>query len=102
MAGSPASRPPRIARPSGAFASLPRSRASAIGIMAKKAARAVIVTGRTRIDAALRIASVGRQALLTAAVPGRSRSSAPCSTTLIPTMKMNPSSDCTLTAVPVR
>ena len=59
MAGSPASRPPRIARASGAFASLPRSSAKAPGIMAKKAARAVIVTGLTRIDADLRIACVG-------------------------------------------
>ena len=58
------------ARPSGAFASLPRARPSAIGTRAKKAARAVITTGRTRIDAALRIASVGRQALLHAQVLG--------------------------------
>ena len=48
-----------IARASGAFASLPCSSASAAGTMAKNAARAVIVTGRTRIAAAFRIASVG-------------------------------------------
>ena len=48
-----------MARASGALASLPRSMAKAAGIMAKNAARAVIVTGRTRIEAALRMASVG-------------------------------------------
>jgi endonuclease V-like protein UPF0215 family len=39
------------------LASLPRSIAIAMGIKAKKAARAVMTTGRTRIPAALRIAS---------------------------------------------
>ncbi len=47
VAGSPASSPPRIARASGAFASLPCSMASARGIKAKNAASAVIVMGRT-------------------------------------------------------
>ena len=50
---------PKIARASGAFASLPRSKAKAAGIMAKNAASAVIVIGRTRIDAALRMACIG-------------------------------------------
>ena len=53
---------------------------SAIGTSAKNAASAVITTGRTRIDAALRIASVGRQALLPSAGSGRSPPAAPCST----------------------
>ena len=69
--------------------------------MAKNAASAVIVTGLTRIDAALRIASIGVS-------PSACRSSWAKSVistvlaTLMPTMKMNPSSDCTLTAVPVK
>lgn len=57
MAGSPAIRPPRMARASGALAPLPRSSAKAVGIIAKKAASAVIVAGRTRTEAALRIVS---------------------------------------------
>ena len=71
------------------------------GIRAKKAARAVIVTGRTRIEAALRIACVGVS-------PSCRRSSWAKSVistvfaTLIPTTKMNPSNDCTLIADPVR
>ena len=74
--------------------------ANAAGIMAKKAASAVIVTGRTRSEAALRIASVG----LSPSPRRNSWAQSVISTafdTLMPTTKIMPNSDCTLRAVPV-
>ena len=90
-----------MARASGALASEPRSSAIAAGIMAKKAARAVIVTGRTRTEAALRIAWVGVSPSWRRISWAKSVISTVLAT-LIPMMKMIPRIDWTLIAVPVR
>ena len=72
-----------------------------MGIKAKKAARAVMMTGRARIDAALRIAWSGVSPSSTRRFCAKSTSSTVFETTM-PTMKITPSSDWTLIAVSVR